>query len=60
MKTQDGTPDVWRDNTFLAESGMLPKVSMYALLDVQHGVNAVSDAFNAAQRQPCVTCVQWK
>lgn len=32
MKTQDGTADVLRDNTFLAESGMLPKVSSDALL----------------------------
>ncbi|DBB01213.1 TPA: hypothetical protein ACH3X1_001090 [Trebouxia sp. C0004] len=27
MKTQDGTGDVCRDHTFLAESGMLPKVT---------------------------------
>ncbi len=27
MKTQDGTADVCRDHTFLAESGMLPKVT---------------------------------
>lgn len=27
MKTQDGTANVSRDHTFLAESGMLPKVT---------------------------------
>ena len=27
MKTQDGTADVCRDHTFLAESGLLPKVT---------------------------------
>lgn len=32
MLTQDGTPDVQRDSTFLAESGMLSKVSLLTWL----------------------------
>ena len=32
MKNQDGSLDVQRDTTFLAESGMLPKVGCPALV----------------------------
>ena len=34
MKNQDGSLDVQRDTTFLAESGMLPKVGCPVLKQV--------------------------
>lgn len=54
MKNQNGSYDVQRDATFLAESGMLPKVSSALVPHMKQRVNIA--AFCNKMTSACVTC----